>query len=115
MYVIELESKMVNKKIEIYYPEDTVLNVYSKPAKYLKNSYIRCFSQEVVALSTPLYSRREILVGKGFFDSNCPTYDYWTLNFLLSVTTILQRFEKKLSQLKVKVGHSLKNTHLLQQ
>ena len=51
MYVIQLESKMVNKKIEIYYPEDTVLNVYPKPAKYLKNSYIRCFSQEVVALS----------------------------------------------------------------
>ena len=51
MHVIELESKMVNKKIEIYYPEDTVLNVYPKPAKYLKNSYIRCFSQEIVALS----------------------------------------------------------------
>lgn len=51
MYVIGLESKMVNKKIEIYYPENTVLNVYPRPAKYLKNGYIRCFSQEIVALS----------------------------------------------------------------
>ena len=41
---------MVNRKIEIHYPEDTVLNVYPKPAKYLKNSYFRCFSDEVIAL-----------------------------------------------------------------
>ncbi len=41
---------MVNRKIEIHYPEDAVLNVYSKPAKYLNNSYFRCFSDEVIAL-----------------------------------------------------------------
>ena len=41
---------MVNRKIEIHYPEDTVLNVYPKPAKYLNNSYFRCFSDEVIAL-----------------------------------------------------------------
>ena len=51
MYVIESQSKMVSKKIEICYPEDTVVNVYPKPAKYLKNNYIRCFSEEVIALS----------------------------------------------------------------
>ncbi len=41
---------MVNRKIEIHYPEDTVLNVYPKPAKYLKNGHFRCFSDEAIAL-----------------------------------------------------------------
>ena len=40
------------------------------------------------------------MIGKGFFDSKYLTDDYWILNFLLSVTTILQSFEKKLSHLK---------------
>ena len=35
-----------------------------------------------------LYSRREILVGKGFLDVNCPTFDSWTLNLRSSVITI---------------------------
>ncbi len=39
-----------NRKVEIYYPEDSVLNVYPKPPKYLKNSYFRCFSSEAMAL-----------------------------------------------------------------
>ncbi len=38
------------------------------------------------------YSNGTILVAKGFFDSNCPTYDYWILIFLLSVSTIWQWF-----------------------
>ena len=42
---------MVNKKIEIYHPEDTVINVYPKPAKYLKSDYFRGFSEEAIALS----------------------------------------------------------------
>ena len=42
---------MVNsKKIEIHYPEDTVLNVYPKPGRYLKDSHVRCFSDEAIAL-----------------------------------------------------------------
>ncbi|MGF1487031.1 MAG: MarR family transcriptional regulator [Prochloraceae cyanobacterium] len=42
---------MLNRKIEIHYPEDAVLNVYSKPAKYLKSDYFRGFSEEALALS----------------------------------------------------------------
>jgi len=42
---------MLNRKIEIHYPEDAVLNVYSKPAKYLKREYFRGFSDEALALS----------------------------------------------------------------
>ncbi len=39
-----------NKRVEIYYPEDTVLNVFPKPQRYLKNSHVRCFSNEAMAL-----------------------------------------------------------------
>lgn len=39
-----------NRRVEIYYPEDTVLNVYPKPVKYLKDSHVRCFSDEAMAL-----------------------------------------------------------------
>ena len=42
---------MVNRKTEIYHPEDTVFNVYPKPAKYLKSDYFRCFLEEAIALS----------------------------------------------------------------
>ena len=42
---------MINRKIEVYYPEDTVVNVYPKPAKYLKNAYARYFLDEVLALA----------------------------------------------------------------
>ncbi|MGK7882281.1 MAG: MarR family transcriptional regulator [Crocosphaera sp.] len=42
---------MVNtKKVEIYYSEDDVLNVFPKPKKYLKDDHLRCFSQEAIAL-----------------------------------------------------------------
>ncbi|MDJ0692612.1 MAG: MarR family transcriptional regulator [Xenococcaceae cyanobacterium MO_188.B32] len=42
---------MINRRIEVYYPEDTVVNVYPKPAKYLKNAYARYFLDEVLALA----------------------------------------------------------------
>jgi DNA-binding MarR family transcriptional regulator len=51
MTVIKRHSKMVNtKKIEIYYSEDEVLNVFPKPKRYLKDDHLRCFSQEAIAL-----------------------------------------------------------------
>ena len=34
------------------------------------------------------YSRREILVGKGFLNVNCPTFDDWAIIFQVPVTTI---------------------------
>ncbi|MEL6463187.1 MAG: hypothetical protein AAFQ91_34080, partial [Cyanobacteria bacterium J06621_15] len=36
------------------------------------------------------YSRREILVAKGFLNDNCPTFDDWTIIFKVSITTIWQ-------------------------
>ena len=39
-------------------------------------------------LTRRLYSRREILVAKRFFESNCPTYGYYVLDLLLSEITI---------------------------
>ena len=39
-----------NRKVEIYYPKDTVLNVFPKPKKYLRDSYARCFLDEAMAL-----------------------------------------------------------------
>ncbi len=41
----------MNKKLEIYYPEDSVVNVFTKPGKHLKNDYARCFLNEMVALA----------------------------------------------------------------
>ena len=38
--------------------------------------------------SSPLYSRREILVGKGFLNVNCPTFDDWAIIFKVPVMTI---------------------------
>ena len=40
----------MDKKAEIYYPEDTVLNLFTKPKKYLKDSHARVFLEEMVAL-----------------------------------------------------------------
>ncbi len=40
----------MNKKAEIYYPEDTVLNIFTKPKKHLKDSYARVFLEEMIAL-----------------------------------------------------------------
>ncbi len=40
----------MNKKVEIFYPEDTVVNVYPKPVKHLKHSHARVFLEEMIAL-----------------------------------------------------------------
>ena len=40
----------MNKKAEVYYPEDTVLNVFTKPRKHLKDSHARVFLEEMIAL-----------------------------------------------------------------
>ena len=41
----------MDNKIEIRYPKDTVLNIYPKPKRYLKNTYFRCFSEEAISLA----------------------------------------------------------------
>ena len=41
----------MNRKIEVHYPEDTVVNVYPKPVKHLKNAHARCFLDEALALA----------------------------------------------------------------
>ncbi len=40
-----------SKKVEIYYPEDSVVNVFTKPPKYLKNAYARYFMGEIIDLA----------------------------------------------------------------
>ncbi len=42
----------MTKKIEIYYPEDSVINVFEKPNKYLKDQYARCFLDEMADIAT---------------------------------------------------------------
>ena len=42
---------MRNKKLEIYYPEDSVINVFAKPGKYLKDDYARYFMSEILNLA----------------------------------------------------------------
>ena len=42
---------MRNKKLEIYYPEDSVVNIFAKPGKYLKNDYARYFMSEILSLA----------------------------------------------------------------
>ncbi len=41
----------MNRKIEVQYPEDTVVNVYPKPVKHLKNAHARYFLDEALALA----------------------------------------------------------------
>ncbi len=41
----------MNRKIEVHYPEDTVVNVYPKPVKHLKNAHARYFLDEALALA----------------------------------------------------------------
>ncbi len=41
----------MNRKLEIYYPEDSVVNVFAKPRKHLSDDYARCFLNEMVALA----------------------------------------------------------------
>ena len=40
-----------NKKLEVYYPEDSVVNIFAKPGKYLKDSYARYFMNEMLGLA----------------------------------------------------------------
>ena len=42
----------MDNRIEVRYPKDTVVNIYPKPLKYLKDSYVRCFSNEALSLAT---------------------------------------------------------------
>ena len=42
---------MRSKKLEIYYPEDSVVNIFAKPGKYLKDDYARYFMSEVLSLA----------------------------------------------------------------
>lgn len=37
----------MNKKVEIYYSDDSMLNIYTKPKKHLKEDYARCFLNEM--------------------------------------------------------------------
>ena len=42
---------MISKKLEVYYPEDSVVNVFAQPKKYLKGDYARHFSREMLGLA----------------------------------------------------------------
>ena len=41
----------MNKKLEVYYPEDSVVNIFSQPNRYLKDDYARYFSSEMLGLA----------------------------------------------------------------
>ena len=41
----------MDNRIEVRYPNDTVVNVYPKPPKYLKDDHVRCFSDEALGLA----------------------------------------------------------------
>ena len=42
---------MISKKLEVYYPKDSVVNVFAQPKKYLKSDYARHFSSEMLGLA----------------------------------------------------------------
>ena len=42
---------IMDHKIEVRYPKDAVINIYPKPMKYLKDAYVRCFSDEALGLA----------------------------------------------------------------
>ena len=42
----------MNRKVEIYYPEDSVLNISTKPTKHLKKDYARCFLYEMETIAS---------------------------------------------------------------
>ena len=42
---------IMDNRIEVRYPKDTVVNVYPKPPKYLKDDHVRCFSDEALGLA----------------------------------------------------------------
>ncbi len=41
----------MDNKIEVRYPKDTVVNIYPKPIKYLKDAHTRFFSDEALGLA----------------------------------------------------------------
>ena len=41
----------MSRKLEVYYPEDSVVNIFAKPSKYLKDDYGRYFSNEMLGLA----------------------------------------------------------------
>ena len=41
----------MDNRIEVRYSKDTVVNVYPKPPKYLKDNHVRCFSEEALGLA----------------------------------------------------------------
>ena len=41
----------MRKKLEIYYPEESVVNIFTKHKKYLKDNYARYFSSEMLGLA----------------------------------------------------------------
>ena len=41
----------MNRKVEVHYPDDIVVNVYPKPIKHLKNAHARYFLDEALALA----------------------------------------------------------------
>ena len=41
----------MSKKLEVYYPEDSVVNVFAEPSRYLKDDYARHFSNEMLGLA----------------------------------------------------------------
>lgn len=41
----------MKKKLEVYYPEDSVVNIFNQPKKYLKDDYARYFSSEMLGLA----------------------------------------------------------------
>ncbi len=42
---------IMDNRIEVRYPKDTVVNIYPKPPKYLKDDHVRCFSDEALSLA----------------------------------------------------------------
>ena len=42
---------MVSKKLEVYYPEDSLVNIFTEPKRYLKDDYARHFSTEMLGLA----------------------------------------------------------------
>jgi len=41
----------MDNKIEVRYPKDAVVNIYSKPKRYLRGDHVRCFSEEALGLA----------------------------------------------------------------
>ncbi len=41
----------MDRKLEVYYSEDSVVNIFAQPRKYLKDDYARCFLEEIEYLA----------------------------------------------------------------